>query len=349
MNLTIANSQTSYGDCVGNWGGTLNLVGVGFYANDAGAYANPSGQVAGGAIVNRGGTVNATNCSFSGNRVRVLPPASGGSTWMGGGAIRNESGQVNLMQCSFTGNRADGVMGPATSPDIPPVPGAAAGGAIQNNGTLTLDLCTFANNSATGCAAPGAYIRYPGSTGGAGAGGAILNLGNLVAKRVNFVANTAVSGNGGAGGSSDPRTGPGGNRGGPAGLASGGVIFNLGTLSVDATMFASNTASGGTGGAGCSGPSAFGFVGAGFRGGSGGAGQGATLFNGGTAVVANSTFAWNSALGGLGGSGGSGGSSTTGSGAWGGPGGNGGVAWGVICDTNGSLSIANCTDRKSVV
>ena len=157
-----------------------------------------SPQAGGGAIFNRGGTVNATNCSFAGNTA-VTGWSSTGQSIAAGGAIRNESGQVNLRSCAFVGNAASGGGAP---------PGGAGGyftdpgfgGAIHNSGTVTVDLCTFANNSASGGNGGGYSAGYPGNSGGDGSGGAIWNAGTMTVDRSTLSGNTATGGCGGAGG-----------------------------------------------------------------------------------------------------------------------------------------------------
>ena len=63
----------------------------------------------GGAIFNRGGTVNATNCSFAGNTAMTpYSTYSESDVLVYGGAIRNEAGQINLRSCAFLGNSASG-------------------------------------------------------------------------------------------------------------------------------------------------------------------------------------------------------------------------------------------------
>jgi fibronectin-binding autotransporter adhesin len=90
-------------------------------------------MAAGGGIYNNGGTVNATNSTFSSNRLsnffnfNLNPIPSGGG-------IHNEGGTVNLTNSIFSGNS-----GWAPS----------RGGAISNNsGTVNVTNGTFSGNSA---------------------------------------------------------------------------------------------------------------------------------------------------------------------------------------------------------
>ncbi len=98
----------------------------------------------GGAILNAGGTLNATNCAFTGN---LATNATGGPAQ--GGAIFNTNGQVALDRCIFTGNAARGANTSSASTNCD-----AAGGAVYSSGTVTARLCTFAGNSAAGSSTP---------------------------------------------------------------------------------------------------------------------------------------------------------------------------------------------------
>src|SRR5271156_5118464 len=97
----------------------------------------------------------------------------------------------------------------------------AAGGAIYNNGTLTVTDCTFSGNQASASA----------GSQGIGVGGAIYNEGTLT------VTDSTFSGNQVTGGSQ-------------GGLVFGGAIYNVsGTLTVTDTTFSGNQATFGAGGA----------------------------------------------------------------------------------------------------
>jgi hypothetical protein len=82
---------------------------------------------------------------------------------------------------------------------------------------MTLDLCAFEGNSASGGSASG----IPALTGAAGSGGAIFNDGALTAERTTLSGNTATGGNGGMGSCGEPAGGAGGAGGG----ANGGATF----------------------------------------------------------------------------------------------------------------------------
>ncbi len=292
----------------------------------------------GGGILNAGGSVNATNCVFSGNR------AIGGSLGHGG-AIRNESGEVYLSACVFRANHSSGVTGANGLAG-----GSGAGGALDNSGTMTADLCTFIANTAVGTgglAAQGGPGHYgdPSGPGGDGEGGAICNFGTMAILRSTFTNNSAVGGagaNGIPGFFGDPGLdGGGGGAAGSGGAGNGGAVYNAGTLRVINTTFASNSGAGANGGAGgYGGGSAYGHGGNGGGGGGGGAGVGA-VFNSGDVQFINSSFAFNSGSAGNGGVGGSGGGGVFGGN--GGLGGSGGSGFGAISELGSSCGLTNCT------
>lgn len=265
----------------------------------------------GGAVLNQG-TVNATNCAFLGN-----------SAWSSGGALRNEGGRVFLSGCVFARNRADASGGNGGSGS------SAFGGAVDNTGTLTADLCYFTANSARGVGGLSGIgeLGTPGTSGGAGSGGAVRNSGIMTISRSSFLTNYAFGGAGGSGAPghhADPPIGSGGNggSGGSGGAAEGGAIYNSGTARILNSTLAVNWGMGGSAGNGGAGGATYGNGrgGDGANGGSGGNGVGG-VFNSGSLALVNSTFANNSGSGGNAGAGGSGGYGT-----WGGNGGNGG--WG---------------------
>jgi hypothetical protein len=279
-----------------------------------------NGTAQGGAgIQNVGGTVNTTNCVFSGNRASR------------GGAIQNEAGVVCLSACVFTNNQA-----------------ASAGGALDNSGTMTADLCIFVTNLVAGAnGLSGNLYSLNGGSGGGATGGAIYNAGTLTISRSTVTSNSVVAGSGGNGANGRygefSSNGQNGGNGGAGGDAEGGALFNTGAAFITSSTFIFNSATGGNGGAAGGGGGAYSQTGGtGGGGGSGGMGAGA-LFNMGDIRIINSTFAFNSGLAGYAGGGGAGGSSP-GRGGSGGPGGNGGSGIGAICDYQ-SLAcwITNCT------
>ncbi len=284
----------------------------------------------GGAILNQG-TVNATNCLFSFNLA-----------WWSGGALRNDGGHVFLSGCVFTGNSANASVGNGG-------PGSSAfGGALDNSGTLTADLCYFTANSASGMGGAPASGEFgtSGGSGGAGSGGAIRNNGMMTILRSSFLTNSAMGGaaaNGAPGHHSDPPMGSAGNggSGGSGGAGEGGAIYNAGTARIFNSTFAYNSGVGRSGGNGGYGGAAYG-IGAGGNGGNAGSGANGVggVFNSGSLVFVNSTLAFNSGSGGDAGAGGAGGFGV--SGGHGGNGGNGGSGFGGLCDQF-SCGITNVT------
>ncbi len=128
------------------------------------------------------------------------------------------------------------------------------------------------------------------------------------------------------------------------GNASGGAIFNSGSLTVSGGTFANNRAVGGAGGDGGTGADRSGTVGG--TGGEGGAAGGATggaVSNLGTLVAMGSVFSGNTARGGAGGAGGTGGNSIGAGAGMGGNAGRGGDATGGALNNGGALTVTNST------
>ena len=157
INLTLINLTLQNGNSTGNGGaidyenspgnyGTLNITNCSFNNNNA---TND-----GGAIYNDGAIATLSNCTFTGNN----------ATHGGGGVIRNRGTITSVSGCTFTGNNA------------------IQGGTILTDydSTITLDNCTFKNNTA----------KYE--------GGAIWNGGISSITDCNFTNNTAAEDNGGA-------------------------------------------------------------------------------------------------------------------------------------------------------
>jgi hypothetical protein len=340
VNLTIADGMSPGGSAILNLGGAVNLTGVSFRSNTASVgVSNEEPLASGGAIFNRGGTVNASNCSFVGNTAQT--PFAFGSQYglVYGGAIRNQAGQVNLRSCAFVGNRAFGGTSPVPGYGSPPGSGDPGfGGAIHNSGTVTLDLCTLAGNSATGAPA-GDWSNFAGFSGSEGSGGAIFNQGTLTADRTTLCGNSATGGRGGLGAVDSSGQTLNGYAGGNGGRANGAAICNLGSLWVTRSTFASNVVTGGAGFRGTGGMLFVDIGGNGGGGGNGGSGLGGALFNSGAASLVNCTIAFNTGSGGAGGAGGPGSGYRSPSGA-GGAGGNGGSGFGGV---DGTCDLINCT------
>src|ERR1051326_4063517 len=280
---------------------TLNLVNV----TIANGYA-PNGA----GILNNHGTVNGTNCTFSGNGFASTTYSNAPA----GGAVFNRGGTLRCQQCVFINNRVQGDAGlSGYNNNGPGVAGyGAVGAAVCNEGTLWARACAFTGNSAAGGNGgvgvsaifwPG--LGYNGGAGGQGFGGAIYNSGTMWVEESSFTANGASGGNGGLGGRTinDRTTYPGGN-GGFGADGTGGAIFNGARAALINSTFASNQAIGGNGGNGGSamdenhyypgGPDGYG--------GNPGAGWGA-IADQGTLNLTNCTIAFNAAVGGTSGGG----------------------------------------------
>ena len=235
--------------------------------------------------------------------------------------------------------------------------GTTNGGAIfvSPDGTLVATNCMFANNSVLGTngLSSSSDTNTPngtpptGKNGGKGTsaqsafGGAVFNLGDASFLACQFLTNSAIGGDGGDGGdgADGANRGGDGGSGGGGGSASGGAIFNGGSLLLVDSTFSGNLASGGKGGTG--GAAGSGFVsGAAATGGIGGNAAGAGLFSlnaDASVTIANCTFNNNTAQGGDSADGGFNGSGIGQSGR------SGGSAFGVGFDSAGALMMTNST------
>jgi hypothetical protein len=192
-NSTLSNNTAKDGSSGGgiyNNGGTVNATNSTFSNNRLSNFFNPNLNPipSGGGIHNEGGTVNLTNSIFSGNS---------GSAPSRGGAISNNSGTVNVTNGTFSGNSAQD------------------GGGISNNGPGTVKVAnsTFSDNVGVRFT-----LGLPASVDGA----AIFNQGGTVE-----VTNSTLSGN-------------------KAGGARGGGIHNRegGTVKVTNSTLSGNTVGG---------------------------------------------------------------------------------------------------------
>jgi hypothetical protein len=227
-----------------------------------------AGNALGGAIWSSNGIVRATNTVFATNHATggqgknpgpVSSSASGGGF---GGALFQFGGELSLVKCQFETNSG-------SSPDpagVGPIGGGAVGGGAiwHSNSVATLMDCTFTGNSALG----GNSSRNPAA--GYGRGGAIFSGSQCTISNCSFLANNAFGGMGG-----NP-TGPNGDGGAlflaapavisdsffngnsaqagpgytggigsfPGGLARGGAICNLNTLTLLRSTLALNEARG---------------------------------------------------------------------------------------------------------
>jgi uncharacterized repeat protein (TIGR03803 family) len=166
-------------------------------------------------------------------RDTVIDGAGHQVTLSGGGLVRVLSVDSNVTLTLRNLTLADGVA-------------LGSGGAVSNaGGTLIIEQCTFARNTAW---QPKAFS--PGSDprdGSCASGGALYSSGSLTVNRCAFVANVA-SGGAGQDGLTSVVTRP--TRGGNGGLAAGGAIHNAGVMVLNACLFATNSALGGLGGQG---------------------------------------------------------------------------------------------------
>ncbi len=177
---------------------------------------------------------------------------------------------------------------------------SAQGAAILNAGTLILSNMKLQNNKAQGDVGSNGVQGFSingeanGGVGGAAQGGAIYNSGTLTIKSSSLLSgNKASGGVGGAGAAGSPTFGYPNGIGGLGGTAQGGAIFNANsaTLSITASIFNTNNATGGQGGAPGSAMNNSGqtFTG---KGGSGGNANGGAAFNAaaGTATALTVTY-----------------------------------------------------------
>jgi CSLREA domain-containing protein len=209
-----------------------------------GFVSGPSGSSnVGGGIYNEG-ILTLSDCAIVHNRVLggsgITDSGQDGGTARGGGIFNG--GTLTLNRCTIGGansNSANGATG-GTGADHPTdgeitynggKGGAGLGGAIFNdtNGTLGINNCTIAGNTAAG-GAGGAANR--GGAGGEGTGG-IYNSKTIMVTASTISTN---SGNGGPGGHS---SGFGAN--GTAGRGIGGIHSSAGAATVRSTIIAANT------------------------------------------------------------------------------------------------------------
>jgi hypothetical protein len=267
----------------------------------------------------------------------TIAGANQSNTTVDAGALNDRvfqiSGGANVTLTNLTIVNGNAQAGAAGSPGGAGLAGAS-GGAILNQGALTLTNATISNSHAGNGGSGGAGSTAGGGDGGAGgSGGAIYNTGTLSLSGDTISSDTG--GNGGTGGAgAQGDSGATGGNGGLAGVG-GGIENTGGTLNVTGSTIRGNTAgNGGVGGNGGTGAKT-----TGGNGGNGAAGAngGGIWSDGGALAISNSTFASNTA--GAGGTGGTGGPGTTangGNGGSGGPGGSGG-GFGEAGSSNSTL------------
>ncbi|MDB6016127.1 MAG: Cna domain protein [Pedosphaera sp.] len=167
------------------------------------------------------------------------------------------------------------------------------------------------------------------------AAGVTFTINNVTLTGGKSFGNNGVSG---ANGANDPNVGNPGANGGNGANGLGGAIRNLGTSILINCTFTNNSAVGGAGGNGGNGGTGDFRGGDGGSGGNGGAGNGGAIYNSGTILLTNCTFAANNATGGSAGLGGTNGSA----GALKGNGGAGNIGAGAGLYNLGAATVINC-------
>jgi hypothetical protein len=255
----------------------LALGGTVIFTNDCSITLSDTITITNDVVINGfGHTV--TISGGGGVRIFTVPPGftlvlanltlTGGSSTAGGALYVTAGASAWITNCVFIGNTAAGSTGSDGS----------AGGTNNAN---------YGKNGADGTA------------GGWGLGGAIYNQGVLALLNSQVVSNTAsggAGGNGGSGGSGLYSGGNGGN-GAAGGAAGGGGLCNASSATLLNCTFSANTSTGGSagsGGAGGSGP----FGGISGNGAAGAGSYGAAVYSTYSLIVANCTFANNTATAG---------------------------------------------------
>jgi hypothetical protein len=267
-------------------------------------------------------------------------------------------GNLTLQNLTLRGGDAKGFTGGLGFQTQAGAGGASAGlgGAIFNQGTLTILDSTVTGNTAQG-GAGGTYQNVNSNVYG-GAGGAGLDA--VGAAEASNNGSAGGGPNGGAGGTSASFNGaPGGFGGGGGGGYGDGGVNNRGPGGLGGFgggggggAYSDNGGGGGFGGGGGGGGGQSGSAGPGgygggagggningLGGGGGGAGMGGAVFNeAGTVTIANSTFTANTASGGAGGAGRSGHNGAAGHGLGGG-----------LFNHNGTITVTNSTFSANTV
>ncbi|MGO9605594.1 MAG: choice-of-anchor Q domain-containing protein [Candidatus Binataceae bacterium] len=235
--ITAANTNTTTNGCVSGTGGPFTIVFTPTLAGDSYVLGSTLPTITNNVnLTITGPTASSTGMTISGNfRVPIM--------------IINSGATVTLQNLTFFEGYSS-----------PPTPDGTShdGGAIHNDGTLTITNCTLSSNQANGGANTGS------GPGGSGYGGAIFNG---VSATLTITNSTLSSNMVGGGGSFPPA---------PGGDGDGGALYNNGgTVTITNVTFSGNEAySAGTG-----------------------QGQGGAIanFGGGTVTVTNATFSGNQA------------------------------------------------------
>jgi hypothetical protein len=281
QNLTLHNGL-AFGSGVSAEGGaiynagTLTLIGATVQSNTA--------QGSDGAIVLNKKTI----------QVQPGADAAGGGIWSSG-SVTLQGGTTIQGNLAFGGKGGTITVGAATGGTGG---GGLGGGLYEAGGSVTITSATLTGNTALGGAGGDCYVSYPAASGngGIGAGGGLyvangtLNMGDpLGLSSVTVQSNLAQGGTGGYdwnGYYSFSYSFPSGKGGTGAG---GGIAIASGTATLTFVNVLSNTAQGGTGGAG----------GGDWGGGAGGNAYGGGLYSGGgTVTLTNDTVTGNQARGG---------------------------------------------------
>ena len=319
--LLVSNCVFAFNMCQGANGGD-NYV-VPFW----GAAQGGSGQ--GGAIatatpINIISSSFASNSAIGGQNGSTFSDSKGTHASGTGGAIAGfQNGSISVAQCLFSANVA---LGGASPTNVDNDGHAGMGGAIYALTNAILADCMFCNNCAYGSDGGSRptdtyyqgfnlIFQSPGGDGGGAYGGAAFTAASLFVSNCNFIANSALAGNGGTGAiggsySLDPfgPTYP-GETGGTGGPGIGGAIAAYGRSTLMASLFLSNTAQGAHGGKGGNGITGIrGPASNGGNGANGGGAHGGGVFFSNVITILNCTLANNQAIAGDGGNGGLGGS-----------------------------------------
>jgi general secretion pathway protein D len=226
--LQVYDCEFLTNSATGGSGGNGGNGGSGSYQSGNGGRAGSGAPACGGAIYNFG-TLVLSGDVFSGNAV------TGGN----GG----EGGEVGT-NGAFSGYAGNGGSGAAAA-------GGALCSALCRGQQVTIESCTFANNTVLGGSSQmggeaGGGYGVNGANGGNGYGGGVCLVGGGYLADSAFWTNTATGGNGGNGGTGNYSGGSGGN----GGNALGGCLYKDGSVSVGNCAFSGCVEIGGTNGVG---------------------------------------------------------------------------------------------------
>lgn len=192
-------------------------------------------------------TLSAVNNSTHGPTGLPQIAAGESQTIIGSGAVLQRSSLAGVPAFRLFDVSADGSL---TLQNLSLLGGLAQGqgGAVFNQGALTLESVTIQSNAAVGLDGyAGSY--WAGGTGGDGQGGGIYSSGVLTISNSKIAKNSAMGGQGGAGGFYVVDATPVYTAGGDGGDGLGGGIYvAAGTASIHHSVVTGNTAKGGAGG-----------------------------------------------------------------------------------------------------